>query len=303
MRILFFGTPEFAACSLQRIIDHGFHVVGVVTAPDKPAGRGLNVRESAVKQVALSAGIPVLQPVNLKATEFQQQLAALSPDLGVVIAFRMLPLSVWSLPLLGTINLHASLLPDYRGAAPINRALMNGATKTGVTTFFLKHEIDTGDILLQESIDIGPEEDAGSLYLRLMHLGADLVLRTLEGIQLNKLKPIPQVAHGPLHSAPKIFPEDCRINFDQTCTAVHNQVRGLAPAPGATAIFQGKQVKILECRMLPEVHIEAGNWSKLNHHRVVIGCKEGAIEVLVLQPEGKKRMTAADFANGWMKDV
>jgi methionyl-tRNA formyltransferase len=303
MRILFFGTPEFAACSLQRIIDEGFEVVGVVTAPDKPAGRGLNVRESAVKQIAVAAGIPVLQPVNLKAPEFHQQLAALSPDLGVVIAFRMLPLSVWSLPPLGTFNLHASLLPDYRGAAPINRALMNGAKTTGVTTFFLKHEIDTGDILLQESLEVGDEEDAGSLYLRLMHLGADLVIRTLEGIQQNKLKPIPQVSHGQLHPAPKIFPEDCRINFEQPCAVVHNHVRGLAPVPGATTLFQGKQVKILECRQLPDVRLEAGIWQKHNQNRVIVGCKDGAIEILQLQPEGKKRMSASDFANGWMKDV
>lgn len=303
MRILFFGTPEFAACSLQRIIDQGFQVVGVVTAPDKPAGRGLTVRESAVKQVAVAAGIPVLQPVNLKAPEFHEQLLNLAPDLGVVIAFRMLPLSVWSLPPWGTFNLHASLLPDYRGAAPINRALMDGAKTTGVTTFFLKHEIDTGDILLQESLAVGEEEDAGSLYQRLMLLGADLVIRTLEGIQQNKLKPIPQVAHGPLHTAPKIFPEDCRINFEQTCAAVHNHVRGLAPAPGATTIFQDRQVKILACRPLPEIHLEAGKWQKIEHHRVLVGCKEGAIEILQLQPEGKKRMSASDFANGWMKDV
>ncbi|MBU6324076.1 MAG: methionyl-tRNA formyltransferase [Bacteroidetes bacterium] len=303
MRILFFGTPEFAACSLQLMIERGFQVVGVVTAPDKPAGRGLKVRESAVKQVALSYGIPVLQPVNLKAPEFQEQLKVLAPDLGVVIAFRMLPQSVWSLPPMGTFNLHASLLPDYRGAAPINRALMNGEKKTGVTTFFLKHEIDTGDILLQDSLEILPDENAGNLHDRLMHLGADLVICTLEGIRSKSLNPKPQEARGTLHAAPKIFPEDCRINWDLDCALVHNHIRGLAPIPGAFTSYKGMHVKILESRVLPKMNAEPGSWYKPGPGRVAVACKRGAIEVLMLQPEGKKKMAAADFANGWMQVV
>ncbi len=303
MRILFFGTPEFAACSLRQIIDHGFQVVGVVTAPDRPAGRGLNLKESAVKQVALAAGIPVLQPVNLKAAEFQEQLRTLAPDLGVVIAFRMLPQSVWNMPPMGTFNLHASLLPDYRGAAPVNRVLMNGEKKTGVSTFFLRHEIDTGDILLQESLDIDPEDNAGSLHDRLMYLGAALVLRTLEGIQQQSLTPKPQMVKTQLHAAPKIFPDDCRIHWDQDCEAVHNLIRGLSPVPGAFTTFQGKTVKILESRPWAELDFLPGSWHKLEHNRVVIGCSKGAVEVLTLQPEGKKKMAAADFANGWMHRV
>jgi methionyl-tRNA formyltransferase len=303
MRILFFGTPEFAAYSLQRMIEHGFQVVGVITAPDKPAGRGLKVHESAVKQVAQSAGIPVLQPANLKSPEFQDQLKALAPDLGVVIAFRMLPQAVWSLPAMGTFNLHASLLPDYRGAAPINRAVMNGENQTGVTTFFLKHEIDTGDILLQDSLEISPDENAGDLHDRLMILGADLVIRTLEGISNQSLIPKPQQAHGQLHTAPKIFPQDCLINWELDCSAVHNHIRGLAPVPGAFTTFRGKHIKILGSRALPELKAEPGSWHKLASNRVAVGCKTGGIEVLMLQPEGKKKMTAAEFANGWMQRV
>jgi methionyl-tRNA formyltransferase len=302
MRILFFGTPEFAAYSLKRIIERGFKVVGVVTAPDKPSGRGLKVHESAVKQVAQSAGIPVFQPVNLKSPEFQDQLKALAPDLGVVIAFRMLPQAVWSLPAMGTFNLHASLLPDYRGAAPINRALMNGEKYTGVTTFFLKHEIDTGDILLQDSLEISPNENAGNLHDRLMQLGADLVIRTLDGISNHSIASKPQDVNGQLHTAPKIFPQDCLINWELDCSAVHNHIRGLAPTPGAFTTFHGKQVKIIESRVLAEMEADPGSWHKLASNRVAVGCKNGGIEVLMLQPEGKKKMTAAEFANGWMKN-
>jgi methionyl-tRNA formyltransferase len=301
MRILFFGTPEFAAYSLKRMIEGGFQVVGVVTAPDKPSGRGLKVHESAVKQVAQSAGIPVFQPVNLKSPEFQDQLKALAPDLGIVIAFRMLPQAVWSLPAMGTFNLHASLLPDYRGAAPINRALMNGEKYTGVTTFFMKHEIDTGDILLQDSLEISPDENAGNLHDRLKQLGADLVIRTLDGISNHSIESKPQDVNGQLHTAPKIFPQDCLINWELDCSAVHNHIRGLAPIPGAFTTFRGKHIKILESRALPDLKAEPGSWHKLAPNRVAVGCMTGGIEVLMLQPEGKKKMTAAEFANGWMQ--
>lgn len=236
LRIVFLGTPEFAVESLRAIVDGGYNVVGVVTMPDKPAGRGHKMFQSPVKLFALERGLKVMQPVRLKDPGFVDELRSLQADLFVVIAFRMLPEVVWTMPRLGTFNLHASLLPRYRGAAPINRAVMNGDTETGVTTFMLKHEIDTGDILAQERIDILPEDNAGTVHDRLMHLGAALTMQTISDIVDGTLKPVPQdrlIADTEPTPAPKIFKEDCRIDWTAPAAVTHNQVRGLSPYPGA----------------------------------------------------------------------
>lgn len=301
MRLVYFGTPAFAACSLERIVQDGYEVVAVVTAPDKPAGRGLQLRESEVKQAAIRLGLPVMQPVNLKSEEFQSALRALDADLGVVIAFRMMPEAVWSMPRLGTFNLHASLLPAYRGAAPINRAIMNGETKTGVTTFFLRHEIDTGDLLLQQETAIGPDETAGELHDRLMWMGADLVAATLKGIQEGNLQPIPQGSAEGLPIAPKIFQEDCRIDWSRSAQEVHNQIRGLSPFPGAFTEWQGMGIKVYRSRLAEEATPGPGVFFRAASNRLCAGCGQGAVELLEVQPQGKKRMAASDFLNGWMK--
>jgi methionyl-tRNA formyltransferase len=301
MRLIYFGTPAFAACSLERIVQEGYEVVAVVTAPDKPAGRGLQLRESEVKQTAIKLGLPVMQPINLKSEEFQSALRALDADLGVVIAFRMMPVAVWSMPRLGTFNLHASLLPAYRGAAPINRAIMNGETKTGVTTFFLRHEIDTGDLLLQEETAIGPDETAGELHDRLMWIGADLVAATLKGIEEGNLQPIPQGNAAGLPTAPKIFQDDCRIDWNRGAREVHNQIRGLSPFPGAFTEWQGHVIKVYRSRMAEEASPGLGIFFRGASNRLCAGCAVGALELLEVQPQGKKRMSASDFLNGWMK--
>ena len=301
MRLIYFGTPAFAACSLERIVQEGYEVVAVVTAPDKPAGRGLQLRESEVKQTAIKLGLPVMQPINLKSEEFQSALRALDADLGVVIAFRMMPVAVWSMPRLGTFNLHASLLPAYRGAAPINRAIMNGETKTGVTTFFLRHEIDTGDLLLQEETAIGPDETAGELHDRLMWIGADLVAATLKGIEEGNLQPIPQGNAAGLPTAPKIFQDDCRIDWNRGAREVHNQIRGLSPFPGAFTEWQGHGIKVYRSRMAEEASPGPGIFFRSASNRLCAGCAEGSLELLEVQPQGKKRMSASDFLNGWMK--
>jgi methionyl-tRNA formyltransferase len=298
MRIVYFGTPEFAAFSLEKIIQTGYSVVAVVTSPDKPAGRGLKPRESAVKQVAARYGLPVLQPTNMKSPEFIAQLRNLQPDLGIVIAFRMMPEAVWSLPPLGTFNLHGSLLPAYRGAAPINRVIMNGEKVSGVSTFFLQHEIDTGDLLMQAETPIGEDETAGELHDRLMHLGADLVLATLHGIVHGTLTPTPQVTTGEEPTAPKIFPADCAINWNKGVAEVHNQIRGLSPFPGAFSTHLNKNIKVLRSKPRPEVQLPVGHWEKLPGNQLVVGCRDGGLELLEVQPEGRKRMSASDYLNG-----
>jgi len=301
MRLVYFGTPAFAACSLERIVQEGYEVVAVVTAPDKPAGRGLQLRESEVKQTALRLGLPVLQPVNLKSEEFQSALRALNADLGVVIAFRMMPEAVWNMPRLGTFNLHASLLPAYRGAAPINRAIMNGEKKTGVSTFFLRQEIDTGDLLLQQETAIGPDETAGELHDRLMRMGADLVAATLKGITEGNLHPIPQGNAAGLPTAPKIFQDDCRIDWSRSAQDVHNQIRGLSPFPGAFTEWQGHSIKVYRSRMAEEATPGPGVFFRAASNRLCAGCGVGSLELLEVQPQGKKRMSASDFLNGWMR--
>lgn len=260
LRIVFLGTPDFAVESLRRIVDGGYNVVGVVTMPDKPAGRGKHLQQSAVKQFAVSRGLNVMQPERLKDEAFVEELRSLQADLFIVIAFRMLPEVVWTMPRLGTFNLHASLLPRYRGAAPINRAVMNGDAETGVTTFFLKHEIDTGDIIAQERIAIGPDEDAGSVHDRLMELGATLTIDTIEHILAGDLKPIPQdeLLKGEEPTpAPKIFKDTCRIDWNSPARDIHNHVRGLAPYPAAWSTLiagdtpQGP-LKVFATRVLDE---------------------------------------------------
>jgi methionyl-tRNA formyltransferase len=245
LRIIFLGTPGFAVPSLEALIDNRFDVAAVITAPDKPAGRGLQLQESPVKQFAVSKGIPVLQPVKLKDPEFLEELKSYNANLQIVIAFRMLPVAVWDMPELGTFNLHASALPQYRGAAPINWAIINGEKETGLTTFFLKHEIDTGDILFQERIRIEEGETAGQLHDRMAEAGAKLVVQTAKAIEKDEVVPMPQpriTEH--LKPAPKIFKEDCRIQWNKSSHDIHNLIRGLSPFPGAFTTLDGKVHKI-----------------------------------------------------------
>jgi methionyl-tRNA formyltransferase len=298
MRIVFFGTPEFAAYSLEKILEAGWNVVAVVTAPDKPAGRGMKLRESAVKQLALRYHLPVLQPEKLKSDDFMTALKSFNPDLGIVIAFRMMPEMVWSLPKMGTFNLHASLLPQYRGAAPINHAIINGEKVSGVTTFFLKHEIDTGDIIYQLPVNIEETDNAGTLHDKLMITGAGLVLKTLESVASGNWPSIPQQLTGHENIAPKIYREFCQLTPSATCLQNHNKVRGLYPVPAAWVDTSTGQIKILGTAVSPfntdnqtaELHIEK--------NKLYFRCSDGWLDVLELQPAGKPKMTAADYING-----
>ena len=311
LRIVFFGTPQFAVESLDTLIRNGFNVVAAVTMPDKTGGRGHKVITSAVKDYAIEHNIPLLQPEKLKSPDFIETLKALEADLFIVIAFRMLPEAVWAMPPLGTFNLHASLLPRYRGAAPINRAVMNGDTETGVTTFFLKHEIDTGDVIARERIEIGPDEDAGSVHDRLMALGAKLTLETVQNIADGKANALPQaeLANGEEPTpAPKIFKEDCRICWTVCADSVHNHIRGLAPHPGAWTELDicgnVTTVKILRSERIGDsCHKIAPGEIKIDNGSVIAGCGNGScIALSIVQPAGKKAMSAADFARGLRLD-
>ena len=312
-RIIFFGTPGFAVASLDLLVKRGFSVVAVVTAPDKPSGRGLKERASPVKIYALSNGIPVLQPTNMKDPVFCEQLSAFKPDLQIVIAFRMMPKQVWAMPPLGTFNLHASLLPQYRGAAPINRAVMNGETETGVTTFFLNEQIDTGKIIFSEKIKIAPDETAGELHDRLMQTGAELVIKTVEQIAMGNAGEICQesliVDPAALKTAPKIFKEDCRIDWNQDVVSIHNFIRGLSPHPGAFTILKmadGENHILKIFRVIPEISnknylpgkIYSDGKSFLN-----IGAKNGIIHITELQLSGRKVMNSGDFLRGFGKII
>ncbi len=302
MKIVFLGTPEFAAYSLKTLLDAGVDIAAVVTMPDKIGGRGHKVIHSAVKEVALERGLPLLQPVNLKDPEFVDELRRIDADLFVVIAFRMLPEIVWRMPRLGTFNLHASLLPRYRGAAPINWAVINGDTETGVTTFFLKHEIDTGDIIARERIEIRPEDNVGDVHDRLMELGARLTLKTIRDIENGELKTLPQDEvideQGP-SAAPKIFKETCRIDWDRPAREVHNLVRGLSPYPAAwTVIEQVGDVKIFETKVLPAESTVPGRIRYTASGSLTIDCADAPLEILSLQAHGKRRMPVADFLRG-----
>lgn len=299
MRIVFMGTPEFAVPSLRILVENNLEVVGVITAPDKPRGRGKKVATSAVKDYALEAGLKVLQPTNLKNPEFQRELQDLEADLQIVVAFRMLPEAVWNMPPKGTFNLHGSLLPQYRGAAPINWAIMNGETETGVTTFFLKHEIDTGAIIFQEREPISYDDNVGTVYDRLMKKGAQLVLKTVDAIIKDEYPSIPQDVTGGLKAAPKIFRETCEIDWSRKAIAVRNHIRGLSPYPAAWTTFQGKNLKVFASEMSQiasagEVGEITTDWK--SYLRVKTG--EGTLDLTQVQLEGKKRMSTPDLLRG-----
>jgi methionyl-tRNA formyltransferase len=297
-RILFLGTPEFAAGILQKLLEEKANVVAVVTAPDKPAGRGLQLQTSAVKKLADQHNLRVLQPEKLKDPEFLREVIKLKPDIGVVVAFRMLPEVLWSLPPMGTVNLHASLLPAYRGAAPINRAIMAGEKKSGISTFLLKQEIDTGDLLLQEEMEIGENETAGSLYQRMMKQGSEMMWKTILGLMEGSLKPFPQ-DESRISAAPKIFREDCKIHPNAKAADIHNLVRGLNPYPGAFLEWHGKTIKVHATSISGESRNsrETGNLISENGQLFLV-CQDELLEILELQPEGKRRMNAREFLAG-----
>ncbi|NUO00092.1 MAG: methionyl-tRNA formyltransferase [Saprospiraceae bacterium] len=293
------GTPEFAVPSLDILVQNGYDIAAVLTAPDKPGGRGKQLMQSAVKQYALAKNLPVLQPVNLKSPDFLSELKSLDADLQVVVAFRMLPEAVWAMPPKGTFNLHGSLLPQYRGAAPINWAVINGEQETGLTTFFLTREIDTGDVLFQEKIDIGENETAGELHDRMMTAGAQLVLKSVRAIESGAFKLAVQDDRFASH-APKIFHETCEINFNQSPAAVHNFVRGLSPYPAAWTSLQGKNIKVLRTlKGAGETRLPPGTFYAEGKKNLRIAVAGGFVEVLEIQPEGGKRMDAASFLNGY----
>ena len=310
LRIVFLGTPEFAVESLDALVSGGYNIVGVVTMPDKIGGRGHKVIESPVKQYAVAHGLKLMQPANLKEPEFVEELRSLNADLQIVIAFRMLPEIVWSMPPMGTFNLHASLLPKYRGAAPINRAVMNGETETGVTTFFLKHEIDTGDIIQQVAVPIEIDDDVEAVHDRLMHLGASLVLETVDAILAGIVKPIEQekllTAGEEPTPAPKIFKEDCRIDWNKTSWEVYNHIRGLSPYPAAWSAFVDAQGTEYQFKVFKTSHPEkfqsspvAPGTIEYTKHTIKIACADVFIEILSLQLAGKKRMSSDEFLRGF----
>ncbi|CAN5446896.1 methionyl-tRNA formyltransferase [soil metagenome] len=301
LRIIFMGTPEFAVPSLEMLVENKFNVVAVITAPDKPQGRGQNLTASAVKECALKYNLPILQPSNLKASEFIEELRTYNANLQVVVAFRMLPEAVWAMPSIGTFNLHASLLPQYRGAAPINWAMINGEKETGVTTFFLKHAIDTGSIIFQEREPIHANDDAGTLYDRLMKKGGELVLKTVRAIEAGQYPNTPQVETSETNHAPKIFKETCSIDWNQPSERVRNFIRGLSPYPSAWAILHSKTYKIFSVDISSSTNqkdIKPGEIKTDNKTYLQIKTSDGWVSVLELQPEGKKRMKIEDFFRG-----
>jgi len=298
------GTPTFAEASLRALVEAGIRVVAVVTVADKQQGRGLVSKASPVKEFASHCGIPVLQPTNLKSEEFLAELASYRPDLGIVVAFRMLPEKVWNMPPLGTVNVHGSLLPAYRGAAPINHAIINGETETGVTIFKLKHEIDTGDVLLQRKMGIGPDENAGQLHDRMMILGAEALVEAVAQIRAGQFKVTPQammsVSSATAPAAPKIFRENCKINWTQDSGNVHNFVRGLSPHPGAWTMLDGAILKVFKGEKSTfKIDLEPGTIKYDGKSELSVACGDGSYRILELQPEGKKRMTAEEYMRGY----
>lgn len=306
LKIIFFGTPDFAVASLEAILAAGYEVAAVVTAPDKPAGRGKHLTQSAVKKAALSHGIEVLQPEKLKDPAFIERLRELAADIFVIIAFRMLPEVVWTMPPLGTFNLHASLLPRYRGAAPINWAVINGEKETGVTTFFLKHEIDTGDIIAREKIEITDDDDAGSIHDKLMEIGARLTVNTLDRLSEGTLTAIPQdeIDGGVQPSpAPKIFKDTCHIDWHRPASEIRNLIRGLSPYPAAWTFMNADgietgTVKIFASRPTDRKATEPGRFTTDGKGHIYVDCADKAIEILSIQPQGKRRMTADEYLRG-----
>lgn len=294
------GTPEFAVPSLEILIRNKYNIVAVITAPDKPKGRGQKVAPSPVKDFALSKNIPVLQPTNLKSKAFLDELKSYKANLQIVVAFRMLPEAVWSMPLLGTFNLHASLLPQYRGAAPINWAIINGEKETGVTTFFLKHEIDTGNIIFQEKEPIYKEDTAGSLYNRLMHKGAGLVLKTVQAIESGNYPQLKQILNGEIKRAPKIFKEDCEIKWDKSSKEIYDFIRGLSPYPAAWTNLNGKHCKIYRAAQTEKIanYLNPGEYKTDNKTYLHFRAQDGMLAIEELQLEGKKKMKTEAFLRG-----
>lgn len=300
LRIVFMGTPDFAVASLQRLLDAGCQVVAVVTAPDRPSGRGLQLSPSPVKKAAKTAGLPILQPEKLRDPAFLEQLASYQADLQVVVAFRMLPEVVWSMPTIGTFNLHGSLLPQYRGAAPINWAIINGETETGVTTFFIEKEIDTGQMIFQDHEPIHADDTAGTVHDRLMERGADLVLKTVRAIEAGEYPRTPQPSADDLKPAPKLSRETTEINWNQPTRIIRNFVRGLSPYPTAWTLINGKFFKIYDVSVANEspFSAEPGEAYSDNKKLILVRAADGWLSVNLLQAEGKRRMTAEEFLRG-----
>lgn len=302
LRIVFMGTPEFAVASLRSVLNSGYEVVAVVTAPDRPAGRGRKIRVSAVKEFALENGLRILQPANLKAPGFLSELKSLEADLQIVVAFRMLPEAVWRMPRLGTFNLHASLLPEYRGAAPINWAIINGENRTGVTTFFINQDIDTGAIIMQKEVPISPTESAGGLHDRLMVLGSDLVVETVRQIEKGEYVLTEQPALE-LKPAPKLNKENCRIDWEKPLISIYNHIRGLSPYPTAWTLLEqdGRQFecKIYRSGMLEQEHDMEPGAVLASKKEIRVAAKGGFLNIEVLQLSGKRKMDAASFLNGF----
>jgi methionyl-tRNA formyltransferase len=309
MRIVFMGTPDFAVASLDALVKAGYNIVGVITAPDKPAGRGMKMNESPVKQYALQHNLNILQPEKLKNPDFLEQLKLLKADLQVVVAFRMLPEVVWNMPPKGTINLHGSLLPQYRGAAPINWAVINGEKETGVTTFKLQHEIDTGNILLQKSFPIGENETAGEVHDRMKEIGARLLVETVNGLANGNLTETPQKSLSVTNSAqpkhaPKIFTETCKIDFSKTTEEVHNLIRGLSPFPGAFTYLDNKLFKIYKSEKVSSAPgqtgtVRPGDYQTDGKTFLKFVCSDGYVNALEVQLEGKKKIEIKDFLKGY----
>lgn len=300
LRIVFMGTPEFAVPGLRKLVEEGLQVVAVVTAPDKPQGRGKKPGSSPVKEYAVSKKIPVLQPTNLKHPDFLKELKDLKADVQIIVAFRMLPESVWSMPPQGSFNLHASLLPDYRGAAPINWAIINGERETGLTTFQLKHEIDTGNILFQEREPIYDHDTVGSLYERLMHKGAALLVKTVRTIATGHYELHPQIISGEPKHAPKIFREDCQVDWDQPSEPVRNFIRGLSPYPAAWTLLDGQVLKVYAAQIAPRTYVDPpGTFESDGKTYIDVTTADGAIALQEIQLQGKKRLQVEDFLRGY----
>ncbi len=308
-RIIFLGTPDFAATSLKKLKENGFNIVAVITSPDRAAGRGRVIRQSPVKQFAIKNNLNVLQPTNLKSVKFIKELRKLEADLQIVVAFRMLPEVVWAMPKYGTINLHASLLPDYRGAAPINHVIINGENKTGITTFFIERQIDTGEIIFRKEIKILPEETAGELHDKLMNEGAELLIRTSDAIisgNYNKINQKKLFNKNKHKQAPKIFKADCKINWNNKINNIHNFIRGLSPYPAAwTELINKETRKKINCKIfivkkIYETHnYETGFFFIDIKNELRISVKDGFINILSLQLAGKKRVKIKEFLNGF----
>lgn len=303
MRIIFMGTPDFAVASLDALVQSGENIVAVITAPDKPAGRGQKLHQSAVKVYAEAHNIPVLQPVKLKDADFLEELRSYQADLQVVVAFRMLPEAVWKMPPYGTINVHASLLPQYRGAAPINHAIINGEEVTGVSTFLLQHEIDTGSILLSKEVTIAPDDNAGILHDKLMHTGAEILLKTIAGLKNNTLTPKAQsnlLAESELKHAPKIFKENCQIDWKKDVDTIYNLIRGLSPYPAAFTSLDNKVLKLYTVsKEYATPDIAQGDYKTDGKTYLKFAGNNGYISVKQLQIEGKKKMEIIDFLRGY----